>query len=918
MEDERRQKVEELFHSALAFDTVQRTSFLTEACGVDEELRERVESLISSYQQAAAAGFLQHLLCDASSWSLVESETHPNVGRQVGGYKIIREIGHGGVGAVYLAERDDGEFQRRVAVKLIKRGMDTDYIIKRFRKEWQILASLDHPYIARLIDGGTTDDGLPYFIMEYIEGQTIDEYCDEHKLTIRKRLELFRKLCSAVQYAHDHGVIHRDIKPGNILINAEGEPKLLDFGIAKVLTGETDLTRDKTLTALRMMTPEYASPEQVCGGNFTPATDVYTLGVLLYELLSGHRPYYLESNSPEEIARVICEQAPEKPSTAISRVKEVTTRGSRARITLTPERVSATREGKPQKLRRRLRGDLDNIVLVALRKDPIRRYVSVEEFSEDIRRHLQLLPVVARRDSLAYRGAKLVKRNKIATAATVLTVMAVLALIFTVLSYRLRLRTSPVTVSPNIRSVAVLPLENLSGDPSQDYFADGMTDEMITNLGKIRALRVTSRTSVMQYKGTKKSLSEIARALNVDGVIEGSAKLVGNRVRITAQLIEVKADRQLWSESYERDVRDILALQDEVARAIAEAVKIKLAPEERMRLSRVRSVDPEAQEAYFKGRHHASKRNEEGLRTAITYYQEAIAKDKLYPHPHIGLAEAYQALGTFMVGALPPAESFPKVEAAAREALNLDETLAEGHTLLAVMRLYRWEWREAAHGLKLALELNPSYALAHSWYSQYLASQARLDEARAEAKRAHELDPLSPYIAQNVAHIAYYARQYDEMIEYSRQALELDPNYVWARWRLGTAYAMQSRFEEAIAEGERAAALSRRSPAALSNLAMAYGRAGRRAEAQQVFNELVELSKRTYVNPFSFFSIHIALGQNDQALQRLEEAVQSHLSGMIFILVNPELDPIRSDPRFKELVRRMGLSDQNAAMTAAS
>jgi tetratricopeptide (TPR) repeat protein len=395
----------------------------------------------------------------------------------------------------------------------------------------------------------------------------------------------------------------------------------------------------------------------------------------------------------------------------------------------------------------------------------------------------------------------------------------------------------------------------------------------------------------------------------VEGVIEGSVMRVGQRVRITAQLIEAKADRQLWSESYERDARDILALQDEVARAIAEAVKVKLAPQERIRLSRVRSVDPEAQEAYFKGRYHASKRNEEGLRTAITYYQEAIAKDKLYPLPHIGLADAYQALGTFMVGALPPTESFPKVEAAAREALNLDETLADGHTFLAVMQLYRWEWREAEQGFKRALELNPSYALAHSWYAQYLASQARFDEARAEAMRARELDPLSPYIIQNVAFIAYYARQYDETIEYSRQALELDPNYVWARWRRGTAYVMQSRFEEAIEEGERAAALSHRSAPALSFLGMAYGRAGRRGEAQQVLKELVELSNRTYVNPFSFFSVHIALGQNDQALKRLEEAVQSHLSGMIFIQVNPELDPIRSDPRFKELVRSMGLSD---------
>lgn len=846
------------------------------------------------------------MAAEAATEMLADDPAGAIAGKQIGRYQVLSLIGRGGMGEVFMAQ--DASLDRKVALKLLRAEFTGDEgRLRRFRQEARAASALNHPNIVTIYEIGEAEVGR-FIVMEFIEGRTLREGARE-PLSLEAVLKLCGQIAKALNVAHTAGIIHRDIKPENIMVRNDGYVKVLDFGVARLATARVaglsvNEERGNQLLAsaaaetnpgIIVGTPAYMSPEQAARKSITGAADIFSTGIILYELATGQHPF--KRDSQLACLHAIIEEQPITPSW------------------LNPEIPSA----------------LEALILRMLEKDPrlrpdagevdqtvteIERALSGGTGIEDGRRVdlAKRHTVHGEQEGVESRAA--FARSRRRASRHLFAAFALVALVAGLI-YLVLLRTSLTTVSPNIRSVAVLPLENLSGDPSQDYFADGMTDEMIANLGKIRALRVTSRTSVMQYKGAKKSLSEIARALNVDGVIEGSVKLVGNRVRITAQLIEAKADRQLWSESYERDVRDILALQDEVARAIAEAVKIKLAPEERMRLSRVRSVDPEAQEAYFKGRYHASKRNEEGLRTAITYYQEAIAKDKLYPHPHIGLADAYQALGTFLVGALPPAESFAKVEAAAREALNLDETLAEGHTFLAVMRLYRWEWREAEQGFKRALELNPSYALAHSWHAQYLASQGRLDEARAEAKRARELDPLSPYIVQNVAHIAYYARQYDEMMEYSRQALELDPNYVWARWRLGTAYVMQSRFEEAVEEGERAAALSRRSPASLSNLGMAYGRAGRRGEAQQVLNELVGLSKRTYVNPFSFFSIHIALGQNDQALERLEEAVQSHLSGMIFIRVNPEFDPIRPDPRFKELVRRMGLSDQNAATPAS-
>ncbi len=874
MDAKRWKQIKEIYDGALDLRDDERASFLAEACGGDDDLRREVESLLAAHEDAGS--FLQSPAVEVAAREIVGDEDNSSapqlIGRELANYKIISLLGKGGMGEVYSAQ--DTRLNHVVALKILPPGMATDQDrMRRFTREAKAASALKHPNVATIYDIGKSE-GTSFIAMEYIEGQTLAAKISGRPLDVGEIVEITIQVADALGEAQSKGVTHRDIKPANIMLTPRGQVKVLDFGLAKITRPEwqtvsSDIsTASRTETGVVMGTAPYMSPEQALGQEVDHRSDIFSLGVLAYEMTTGCRPF-TGASATEIIDQILHAQ---------------------------PEPIVRYNEHAP--------AELERIVNRLLEKERERRYQSAGELLQDLRKLKEKLESGA-----AVTVAVSRRRERRIRALRRLLAVSIVAPLVAGLIYLLLLRNSSTTISPNIRSVAVLPLENLSGDSSQDYFADGMTEEMIANLGKIVALRVTSRTSVMQYKGVKKPLPEIARALNVDGVIEGSVKRIGQRVRITAQLIEAKADRQLWSESYERDAQDILALQDEIARAIAEAVKVKLAPEERLRLSRVRSVDPEAQEAYFKGRYHASKRNEEGLRTAITYYQEAIAKDKLYPHPHIGLADAYQALSTFMVGALPQAQSFPKVEAAARGALDLDETLAEGHTFLAVMRLYRWEWREAEQGFKRALELNPSYALAHSWYSQYLASQARLDEARAEAKRARDLDPLSPYIVQNVAFIAYYARQYDEMIEYSRQALKLDPNYVWARWRLGMAYVMQSRFKEAVEECERAAALARRSPPALSFLGYAYGMAGRRGEAQQVLNELVEMSHRTYVSPFSFFLPHVVLGQNDQAIEWLEKAVQSHMPGMIFIRVNPELDPIRSDPRFKELVRRMGLSD---------
>ncbi|HWR53809.1 MAG TPA: protein kinase [Bryobacteraceae bacterium] len=398
MSPDRWHRVKQVLETALELSGEERISYVERECQGDTELQSEIEGLISSYE--AAEDPLEASAISSGAAVVMGRLDQSVVGRRIGPYRVEEEIARGGMGTVYRAVRVDGHFRSQVAIKLIKRGLGDEFIIRRFRHERQIMASLEHPNIGRLLDGGSTEDGVPYFVMEYIEGRPIDRFCDENRLTIRERLELFRDVCSAVQYAHDQLVVHRDIKPSNILITDDGVPKLLDFGIAKLLNPEMS-THGGTVTAVRLMTPEYASPEQVQGEPVTVASDIYSLGVLLYELLTGKRPYRLRTSSPHELARAICDVDPERPSTVVDR-----------RNGTAPAELSAARRTQPDKLRRALRGDLDNIVLTAMRKEPQRRYASVEQLSEDVRRHLAGFPITARKDTFGYRFAKFVERNR--------------------------------------------------------------------------------------------------------------------------------------------------------------------------------------------------------------------------------------------------------------------------------------------------------------------------------------------------------------------------------------------------------------------------------------------------------------------------------------------------------------------------
>ncbi len=881
MTPDRWKQVKEILDAALALPAEERMSLVSEACNDDVELRTEVESLLACDGQANE--FLETAVRPAVQRSPVEAQPEALAGARIGPYKVLSEIGRGGMGAVYLAERDDHEYRKQVAIKLVRGDVDSASVVRRFRQERQILAELEHPNIARLLDGGTTNDGVPYLVMEHVEGVPIDAYCEARNLSVDQRLELFRTVCSAVTVAHGKLVVHRDLKPGNILVTSEGTPKLLDFGIAKLLTPQPG--SEHTVTGTLLMTPEYASPEQWRGGPVTAASDIYSLGVILYRLLTGRGPYRVASDLPHELGRAICEEDPEPPSAAVV----------------------------PQ-TRRWLAGDLDAIVLKALRKEPERRYGSAEELSEDIRRHLEGLPVTARKDGLAYRAGRLVRRNR-PVAVTALT-MAISAALISVFVYRWA-RTAgtgtPTTPAGAITSLAVLPLANLSRDPEQEYFADGMTEALITDLSRIGSLRVVSRTSVMHYKGTQTPLPEVARALNVDAVVEGSVLRSGDRVRITAQLIRAADDRHLWAESYDRELRDILALQGAVAQAIAGEISGRLTEQEEARLTKRPHASSQAYLAYARGRYLLNRRTEDSLRAAIVYFDQALKEHPGYAAAHSGLADSHLYLG-YGFGRVPPREAMPKAKAAALKALELDETLAEAHTSLAMVRfLYDWDWPGAEQEFRRAIELNPNYTLAHHGYTVLLAAMRRSDESVAEARRALEADPLSLPVNNIVANMLSVAGRDDEAIEQYRKTLELDPGFAMAEADLGAIYERKGLEKEAVEHYLKAGALSGESPARVQELRHSYEQGGMREFRRKELARALAEWNGWHMAATGIAALHAYLGQRDQAMKWLEKAYTARSGSLIWINMDDGdgWKNLRSDPRFQDLLHRIGLPGGN-------
>jgi serine/threonine protein kinase/Tfp pilus assembly protein PilF len=791
-------------------------------------------------------------------------------GARLGPYEIVAPIGSGGMGEVYKAR--DTRLGREVAVKVLPPEFSTDpERLRRFEQEARSASALNHPNILAIFDVGTHGEA-PYVVSELLEGETLRERLAGASLPARKATDYATQIAEGLAAAQEKGIAHRDLKPENLFVMKDGRIKILDFGLAKLTRPEVPscpLTEaptspPETESGVVMGTVGYMSPEQVRGQPADPRSDIFAFGAILYEMLTGRRAF--RGISPADTLSAILKEEPE----------------------FAPPRPDASPA-------------LEHIVRRCLEKSPQERFQSARDLAFALRETSS--------GSVPSEAVSLpVPRSRSILWLAPLGLLALLAALIAVNAGGLRERLFKGSGPARIQSLAVLPLENLSKDPEQEYFADGMTEELISDLGKIRALRVISRTSAMRYKGTKKSLPEIARELGVDALVEGSVLRAGGRVRITTQLIQAATDRHLWSESYERDLKDVLTLQSEVARSIAREIKIALTPQEQARFAEARPVDPEAHELYLKGRYYLVKNTPEAAQRALEYMKQSIDKDPAYAVAYAGLANTYAGLGYTGMDVLPPREAMPRAKAAALKALELDDTLAEAHTNLGLVRwAYDWDWPAAGKDLRRAIDLNPSFATAHFRYANYLCSLGRFDEAVAEHKRALELDPLSLIINHAQAWPYHLSRRFDQAIEKYQRTLEMEPNFARTHLRLGEAYTAKGMYREAIAEYEKFSALGGGSTMAMALIGNAHAQAGGRHEALRALEELTAESKRRYVPAFHFAIVHAGLGDKDQAFASLDRAYEERSQFLVDLKFEPILDPLRSDPRFAELVRRVGL-----------
>jgi serine/threonine protein kinase/Tfp pilus assembly protein PilF len=747
------------------------------------------------------------------------------IGQKIESFEIVEMIGRGGMGIVYLAH--DTRLNRSVAIKSIPPGlMDKATARTRFQREAKLLASLNHPNIA-VIHDIIEQEALGYLVLEYVPGQTLAERITEGQFKLQEALTIALQITKAVAAAHEHDIIHRDLKPGNIKITPDGRVKVLDFGLAKAVGGESSEKPTTVTQPGRVMgTPAYMSPEQARGKPTDKRSDIWSFGCIMYQLLTGHLPFEGET-ATDTLARII-EREPD---------------------------WGMLPEDTPSNIRVLLRRCLE--------KDLRRRLCDIGDIA------------ITLEEAMTKLQSPTMRIGPIETG-----------------------RARPTKWS----RIVVLPFENLSGDPEQEYFVDGMTDALSSELGKIKALKVISRTSAMQYKDTVKVIPEIVKELGVDALIEGSVLKAGNDVRVTAQLIDGRTDTHLWSDSYTGTLTNILTLQSEMTLAIAREIEVALTPEEERRIKRTEPVNPEAHKACLKGRWYFNKYNLEGFTKAREWLELALEKDAEYALAYTWLAGTYAGPGYW--GYMRPREAWPKVKEAALKAVELDETLAEAHHVLAGYSFYYdWDWVTAKIEFKRAIELNPNFADARTNYSFYLVTMGRLGEAMAQSKQAEELDPLNLVgVAVGGWHLAV-ARRYDEAIEQLQKPLEMDPTFYPARQGLWRLYRYKNLYEEAFAEAKKTFSLLR-DQEVVEAMQQGWGKSGYPGAMRFAAQKLATRFKQKYVPPYEIARLYSDTEDQNQTLHWLQTAYEQRDARLVH-LRDPDWDSLRSDPRFQDLLEHM-------------
>jgi eukaryotic-like serine/threonine-protein kinase len=846
------QKIEDIFPLVADLPADERERRLRELCGGNEDLRREILSLLAADEKAETfiengAQFRDFISRALSASNLEKPQTQHLKGEKIGAYRISQKIGAGGMGAVYLAERADGEFRKRVAIKLVKNGADSAFNLRRFRAERQILAQLEHPNIARLLDGGATAEGLPFLVMEYVAGKSLFDFCNSRRLNLRERLQLFRQICSAVEYAHRAGVVHRDIKPGNILVTDDGTAKLLDFGIAKIF--DADLIHNSignTATLMRQMTPEYASPEQIKGDEIKPASDVYSLGVVLYELLTGERPYKFPSRAPHEIARIVCE---ENPSSFV------------LRPSLKAEKIT----------------DLEIIVYKALRKKASERYASVADFDCDVERFLSGLPI-----SSGNTEFKIVKKH-VKTSGDAGISLAV----------------APFRVLPTDNSEA-----NGATDAGGDFLGVGLADALTTKLSGVRQLAVRPTSSILRQAANDKDVSALGAQLNVDYVLTGHILRVGKQIRVSAQLYKTSDDSVLWAQHFDEPDADVFRLQDSISERVAASLMPQLTNEEQAILQRHGTTNAAAYEAYLRGRVSFHNYTQSGVVSAEKYFKEAVAHDPNFALAYSGLADFYN-LQT-IVGLISNREGFDRAKNAAQKAIELDPNLSEAYTSLAFATwAYDWNFAEAERLFQKAISLNPNYSRAREWYAFLLSLSERHGEAIEEMRRAEQLDPNSPAIATMFSLVLYNARRYEESLEKAFRSIKLDPDYYLAQQSFGWICPRLGRFDEAIAGARRAVRINDEQALNKLSLALALVDAGQTDEARQIADEIERRKLRAEVPAYFLALIYANLGEDAKAFRWLDRAIEERGYWTLRMRVEPRFDCLRDDARFAKRLEKI-------------